>query len=600
MGEIGLEGDEWNPPRQGELGAGRSKSSRPPVSSRRPPAAEDDTTEIAGLQATVDEPAELSATSARPAPARSRARPATRRRRRWGLVLGGVVLGLVSAIVLAGTGYAWVTYHNFDSAVTKSNAIDTNEPKSVNGDTNILIMGLDTRLDENGNSLPQNIYNELHAGDQDDGGENSNVLMLLHVPGDGSRATSISIPRDDYVAIPGCPDGQCHGKIKQAYGLAFDQESKVLAARGVSGAARMQGERDAARKEEVDTVRQFLGGVPIDHFIEVTLIAFFEIAQVVQPITVCVNEDTVDSYSGASFHKGTNVINASQALAFVRQRRDNVHPELQFTDLDRERRQQAFISSLAFQLRQAGTFTDPAKLSGILGVAKANIAIDDKLDLLSFAQQASNLTSGKITFYTLPVQSFGKDSAGEDVNIVNVPLIQSTVHSLLYPTPPATVGAHPSASTTTTSPPTTTTTPPPTAVVDVENASGQSGVAGRLESALARNGYTQGATSTDTSRRTKSLIEYGTGASLPAQQLSDLLGDVQVESSTAVHSGRVKVILGSDFRMPSALAGSAGSPTTPTTTVPPASAVAADSGGVAGPAPTQLSALTGGSIPCVK
>jgi len=23
------------------------------------------------------------------------------------------------------------------------------------------------------------------------------------------------------VALPGCPDGQCHGKIKQAYGLAL-------------------------------------------------------------------------------------------------------------------------------------------------------------------------------------------------------------------------------------------------------------------------------------------------------------------------------------------------------------------------------------------
>ena len=96
-----------------------------------------------------------------------------------------------------------------------------------------------------------------------------------------------------------------------------------------------------------------LGGVPVDHFVEVTLVAFYEIAQVVQPITVCVNANTQDSYSGANFHKGLQQINAAQALAFVRQRRDDTHLWLNFTDLDRERRQQAFIASLAYQLKQA-------------------------------------------------------------------------------------------------------------------------------------------------------------------------------------------------------------------------------------------------------
>ena len=176
--------------------------------------------------------------------------------------------------------------------------------------------------------------------------------MLLHVPGDGSKATEISIPRDDYVHLAGCPDGECMGKIKQAYGLAFDQESRRIAGQsGLDSTQRQQQERDAGRKAEITTVSQFLAGVPIDHFVEVTLVAFYEIAQVVQPITVCVNANTQDTYSGANFHKGRQQINASQALSFVRQRRDDTHPSLNFTDLDRERRQQAFIASLAYQLK---------------------------------------------------------------------------------------------------------------------------------------------------------------------------------------------------------------------------------------------------------
>jgi LCP family protein required for cell wall assembly len=272
-------------------------------------------------------------------------------------------------------GYAVFEYFNLTMGIKRSDILGGKG--STNGDTNILIMGLDSRLDENGNPLPKQIYNALHAGDQSNGGLNANVLMLLHVPGDGGKATEISIPRDDYVHLAGCPDRQCVGKIKQAYGLAFDQESRRLAIQpGLTGTQRQQKERDAGRKAEISTVKQFLGGVPIDHFVEVTLVAFYQIAQVVQPITVCVNENTQDSYSGANLHRGRQQISASQALAFVRQRRDDTHPALNFTDLDRERRQQAFIASLAYQLKQADTFTDPLKLGKIFDVAKQNTAID--------------------------------------------------------------------------------------------------------------------------------------------------------------------------------------------------------------------------------
>ena len=112
---------------------------------------------------------------------------------------------------------------------------------------------------------------------------------------------------------------------------------------------------------------------------------FYQLAQVVAPITVCLNEDTKDSYSGADFHRGYQQINAAQAVAFVRQRRDYVHPQLNFTDLDRERRQQAFLASLVYQLKQAGTFLNPARLRALINVAKQNIAADTGLELLLYS-----------------------------------------------------------------------------------------------------------------------------------------------------------------------------------------------------------------------
>jgi LCP family protein required for cell wall assembly len=339
---------------------------------------------------------------------------------------------MVSVLVFAVTGYGWTQYQDLLTGVGRSDAIRADAPKSAGGDTNILIIGLDSRLDENGNPLSPEIYQALHAGDQQVGGYNANVLMLVHLPGDGGKATAISIPRDDYVSLPGSPDGVAKGKIKQAYGLAFDQERQRLVAAGVTDQASLeQRSRDAGRAEELDTVSQFLGGIPIDHFVEVTLVGFYQLAQVVAPITVCLNEDTKDSYSGADFHHGYQQINAAQAVAFVRQRRDYAHPQLNFTDLDRERRQQAFIASLVYQLKQAGTFLNPARLRALIDVAKQNIAADTGLELLSFAQQASALAGGNITFTTLPIVRFGTDPAGEDVNIVNVPEIQALVHNMI-------------------------------------------------------------------------------------------------------------------------------------------------------------------------
>jgi len=491
-------------------------------------------------------------------------------------------VAVVSLLVLTVTGYGWSQYQDLLGGIGRSDAIRGDAPKSASGDTNILIMGLDSRLDENGHPLPPEIYQALHAGDQQVGGYNANVLMLVHLPGNGTRATAISIPRDDYVDLPGAPDGIAKGKIKQAYGFAFDQEHKKLVAAGVTDQTSLeQQSRDAGRREEVDTVAQLLGGVPIDHFVEVTLVAFYQFAQVVEPITVCLNEDTRDSYSGADFHRGYQQINAAQAVAFVRQRRDTVHPQLNFTDLDRERRQQAFIASLIYQLKQAGTFLNPGRLRALITVAKQNIAADTGLELLSFAQQASALTGGNITFTTLPIVRFGRDPAGEDVNIVNVPEIQALVHNL--------IGTH-------TSTPSSPTSPVPgsggteSGTVDVVNTTSRNGLAAALEHALTPTGFTPGVTSNGRRHLSTTMIYYpDPGSAQAAHTLAAMLGGLPTEPDSTVPTGHLRVILGADYTMPATL-----TPGDSSSTSTPSASHGNDT------EPTDASSLSGAGIPCVN
>jgi LCP family protein required for cell wall assembly len=392
------------------------------------------------------------------------------RGRRFGLASRAVAV-LAAVAVFAGTGYGWIRYRDLGEGIRRSGALaalaappslnpsSTTNPTPALATQNLLVIGLDSRLDENGDPLPAATYQAMDTGGPDVGGYNANVLMLLHIPGSGGPATAASIPRDDYVELPGHPDGITAGKIKQAYGLAFDQQHNMLVTQGITDKTSLeQRSRDAGRQAEIAAVTQFLG-VPVDHFIEVTLVAFYQIAQVVAPITVCLNEDTQDSYSGADFHRGYQQIDAAQAVAFVRQRRDYLHPQLNFTDLDRERRQQAFIASLAYQLRQAGTLADPAKLSGLIAVAAQNTAADPGLNLLDLAMQATALTSGLVTFVTLPIVRFGTDPRGEDVNIVDPATIKATVHGLF--TPPTSTPPTPATTTSSVATPAAAATPTP-------------------------------------------------------------------------------------------------------------------------------------------
>src|ERR1700751_601199 len=151
---------------------------------------------------------------------RPRSRP---RIRAAGRMLGG----LAAVVVLAVTAMGWAGYRNLSGGITTSQAL-AGGPASVGGAQNVLIMGLDSRLDQHGQPLPRDICDALHAGDETVGGYNANVLIVLLLPGGNGPVSAVSVPRDDYVDLPGCPSGVCKGKIKQAYGLAYQQTLNSL------------------------------------------------------------------------------------------------------------------------------------------------------------------------------------------------------------------------------------------------------------------------------------------------------------------------------------------------------------------------------------
>src|SRR5271169_5961609 len=327
----------------------------------------------------------------------------------WGAAgKAGYALSCVAAaLVLAVSGFSYFVVRDV-SSIGGSNAIASGP--SI-GAQNILLMGLESRTDWNGNILPDNVLKALHAGSRQGiengvGGKATNTLILLHIP--------------------------AGGKKDQAYGVSLAAKESQLRTQdpGMSQNQVAFAGNEAGRAATVATVEQ-LTGVHIDHFAEINLDGFYELASVLGGVEVCLNHPVpYDPNSGFYAHKaGYQHLSPAMALAFVRQR-----DGLTNGDLDRTHLQQAFLDSVMQQLRTEGVLSDLTKINSLLSVARQYVITDSGWNLLDFASQMRSLTSGNLTFHTLPIVGY-ETIDGQDANQVNPAAIQQEVQETFYPAP---------------------------------------------------------------------------------------------------------------------------------------------------------------------
>ena len=365
-----------------------------------------------------------------------------------------VILGLVSVLLLGVTGYAWLQLSRLDTGMTTANVIEPaartpTGSQALAVEQNILLVGLDSRTDAQGNPLPQDLLNLLHAGSSSDGGDTTDTMIVVHIPVGGGAATAISIPRDSYVDLAG---GFGKHKINSAYSRGKAAAVNSLSANGVSGAALEVQSNEAGAKTTIQTVEK-LTGLTINHYAAVNLAGFYSLSLAVGGVQVCLNAPVNDSYSGANFPAGVQTISGADALKFVRQRHGLP------SDLDRIVRQQAFLSSLAKTVLGAGTLTDPAKLSSLTTAIQGSVVIDQGWDILGFASQLHGLSSGTIEFGTIPVQSLSLQTPADgDAVKVDPAQVQAFVNSVTAKSGSAAGNA----TTSSTPPPSTSSSSPPT------------------------------------------------------------------------------------------------------------------------------------------
>ncbi|SFF40131.1 LCP family protein [Curtobacterium sp. YR515] len=421
--------------------------------------------------------------------------------------IGGV---LAMALVLTG-GYAAWSYAQLDSAVTKVHVALPHPSASADVDgsaENILLVGDDHRPAD---ATPQEL---AELGTQlDDGATNTDTMIVLHIPAGGGSATMISFPRDSWVPIPG------HGTFK--LNSAFSD-----------GAANGGGDAGGMRLL-IQTIEN-ISGLQIDHFVRVSLLGFYQLVKALGPIQVCLNEPAHDPNSNVDLPAGNSTLNASQALSFVRQR-----DGLPRGDLDREVRQQYFLSQEARKVLSAGTLLNPVKVSDLLhGVGDA-VQIDDGLSIPSLVNTFRSIDLSSIRSTTIPTAGTptidGYSTVAVDFGAVPA-FIQGIVGA------PAAYTAAKAAS-------------PSSVHVSVQNGGSTPGGATAASAALTAKGFVVGAPS-DTTTTAATVVEYPKGAEAAAKAVV-----AAVPGATAVLSATVSgvtLVLGTDGHTVGA-AGAAGS-----------------------------------------
>ncbi len=287
-------------------------------------------------------------------------------------VMAFLALGILAVVIIVGY-YGKATLDGLDSikrepslapteGASRPAPVPTKEGES-DPPINIVLMGSDTRGGERGRS---------------------DVLQLLHIPGDRSGSYLMSIPRDTWVQLP----GRGNAKINAAYSY------------GGAGLT-------------IETMENLLD-VRMDHTVIIDFEGFIRVIDALDGVTV--DNEHASRSGGYSFPEGEVELTGESALVYVRERKN-----LPGGDFDRAERQRDVVMAVVDKLASAGTLTDPGKFRDAVTALGPNFTVDAGLtnqaiiDLgLGMGTNATNIKS-----FQFPVAGLDTSSDGQSIVVVD-------------------------------------------------------------------------------------------------------------------------------------------------------------------------------------
>lgn len=252
--------------------------------------------------------------------------------------------------------------------------------------TNYLLVGTDSR-----EGLSQDDRDKLNTGDA--GGSRTDSIIVVHTGEHGP--TVMSLPRDSWVNVPSF--------IRPLTGRHYrPANNKINAAYSLGGPDLL-----------VRTVERATG-LHIDHYAEIGFAGFVNLVDALGGVEQCVNRPIKDKDSGLNLSKGCHMLDGAQALAFVRQRKQEKDG-----DLGRARNQQQFLADLAGKAAIRENLMRPNRLVNALSAGIKGLTVDEEMSMLDLANMLRALKStsgGNAQHVELPLTTTGlRTSKGEAV-----------------------------------------------------------------------------------------------------------------------------------------------------------------------------------------
>jgi LCP family protein required for cell wall assembly len=439
-----------------------------------------------------------------------------------------VAVGLAIAVLLA-TGFGWGTKRWAQSRFKQVAALELGSSAIVNGAAqrgadNFLVLGLDGRPGA--------------EAEDPAGGARADTAMVVHVPQDRGRVVVVSFPSDLLVDRPAC-EGWDADRARYTGQHDPGQPKAPL-----STAYRAGGPRCVTR------VVQQLSGLAINHFVGIDFAGFRSVVDAMGGVQLCAEQPLHDGVLGEVIAAPGNVrLSGEQALAFVRASHVATDPP---GEHGRVLRQQQLLAAVA----RAATSDGGPDAHKVVDALAGSTLVDnvDVNQLLGLATALNQVDPGRLAFVPVPANpvpanpapaNAGPDAAGtdagetlrsEDAAALFTALVEGTPLPGERPGPqaPANQGG-----------PQLATVPPAEIKLQVQNGTGQDGLATQIAKRLRGVGF-EVVQLGNAGRVDRTVIRFGTSREAQARSVSAAVPRAALQLDPAM-GGAIEVVIGNDF-----------------------------------------------------
>ena len=419
------------------------------------------------------------------------------------------VTAVVASLLVVGLVGAYVRLNGNIDRLDVSRMVGKDRPTAAGdvatGPLNILLVGSDAREGDG---------NEGYGSGDWEPGQHSDTNLLMHISGDRSSVTMVSIPRDSMVPAPvGCDANapKAQWKVRQ-WNQNFNTGGPGCLIRTIEGNT----------------------DIFVNHFAVVDFGGFKDMVTALGGVPVCTPIAIDDPKAKLTLSAGRHRLDGEQALGYVRTR----YTVGDGSDIGRIKRQQAFMSSVAQEATKTSLLLRPDKLLRFLDAATQSLTTDPDFGLGQMREVADSIKGigvGKIQFITVPTEVYAPDTNRVQWAPEAATLWEAirTDRDLSTPSPTPTPSA--SAALTVT---------PDAIRVQVVNASGTIGLAKQAVAALGVQGFAEPTSVNSDAPATGVTVEYsGTGLE-SARTVAAAFPGSTLKAVTEDLGGQVRVVLG--------------------------------------------------------